>query len=306
MTESTRALVAMIGAASIWGLSPLIYKQLAHVPPAEVLSHRLIWSLALFVGILAVQGRPRAVLLAFASRRAILTLALSSLIIATNWFVFIWSIQIGRATESALGFYIYPLIAVVIGRFAFSETLSRAQFLAVALVVLGVATLTWGLGAVPWIALSLATTFSLYGLIKKQLDVGPVVSVTVEVLLLSPIAGFVLWQSYHNGTAHFGVDLHDTALLVFAGPLTAVPLILFSYAARRLSMTSIGLLSYLNPTLQFCCAVLVFAEPFTRWHLMAFAMIWTALAIYSVTTLRQDRNRRKSVRAALASGTSAI
>ncbi|MEM9636652.1 MAG: EamA family transporter RarD [Pseudomonadota bacterium] len=303
MSEQTRGVLAMIGACSIWGLSPMYYKLLSHIPALDVLSHRMIWSLALFGVLLALQGRLREVARSMNTWRSFTLVLIASIMIAANWTLFIWSVQTGNTTQTSLGYYIYPLVAVVIGRVVFREMLSGLQWTAVALATVAVSILTFGLGTVPWIALTLAITFGFYGLIKKRQNAGPVVSVTGEILLLAPLALAVLLQTYHNGGAVFGGDLTTMALLVFAGPITAVPLILFSYAARRLAMTSVGLLQYINPTLQFACAVFVFSEPFGPWHVAAFVLIWSALALYSATAFRQDKARRKAARAAAASGT---
>lgn len=303
MTPALQGILAMIGACTIWGLSPLFYKELTHVPALEVLAHRALWSLVFFLGVLAVQRRLRELAQGFASTRAFGTVALAALMISCNWFLFIWAIQVGRATESSLGYYIYPLLAVLVGRMVFAERLSRIQIIAVALATLAVVLLTLGLGTPPLIALTLASTFAMYGLIKKRLEMGPVVSVTCEVALFAPFAGLLLLQSYHNGSAGFGLDGRTDLLLILAGPITALPLILFSFAARRLAMSTVGLLQYINPTLQFGCAVFVFAEPFGPWHLVAFALIWTALALYSVSAVRQDKARRNAATAAGVSGT---
>ncbi|WP_299952808.1 EamA family transporter RarD [uncultured Roseobacter sp.] len=303
MNEQTKGVLAMIGACSIWGLSPMYYKLLSHIPAVEVLSHRMLWSLVLFAAVLALQGRLREIARSMNTRRSFTLVVIASLMIAANWSLFIWSVQNGNTTQTSLGYYIYPLVAVVIGRLVFGERLSSLQWGAVALATLAVSILTVGLGTIPWIALTLAITFGFYGLIKKQQNTGPVVSVTGEILLLSPAALIVLLQTYHNGGAVFGEDPQTMALLIFAGPITALPLILFSYAARRLTMTSVGLLQYINPTLQFACAVFVFAEPFGPWHVAAFVLIWSALALYSATAYGQDKARRKASRAAAASGT---
>ncbi|SFG22938.1 EamA family transporter RarD [Sulfitobacter dubius] len=303
MTDTTKGFAAMIAACCVWGLSSIFYKLLAHVPAAEVLAHRTLWSLAFFVVVLTVQGRLRSIFSAMAGPRAFGLLAIAAIMIATNWYIFIWSVQNGRATEAALGYYIFPLVSVLLGRLVFAEQLNRVQLSAVGLVFVAVALLTFGLGSAPWLAVMIAASFGLYGLAKKRLAVGPVVSVTAEVLLLSPLAVLVLWQTGDNGAGAFGASFRDTALLMLAGPITATPLILFSYAARRLSMATAGLLSYINPTLQFFCAVVLFREPFTGWHVQAFVLIWCALALYSLTTFRQDKARRRALRAASASAT---
>ncbi|WP_298913325.1 EamA family transporter RarD [uncultured Roseobacter sp.] len=303
LSGPAKGVAAMVGACTVWGLSPMYYKMLSHIPAMEVLSHRMIWSLVFFGVVLGAQGRLGEVLQAMNTRRSFALVAVASVMIAANWALFIWSVQTGRTTQTSLGYYVYPLVAVVIGRVIFGEKLGSVQWLAVGLAAVAVVVLTVGLGTAPWIALTLALTFGLYGMIKKQLDVGPVVSVTTEVLLLVPFAVVILLQTYHNGGAVFGGDLTTMSLLVFAGPITALPLIMFSFAARRLAMTTVGLLQYINPTLQFACAVFVFSEPFGRWHLIAFVLIWTALAFYSVSALRQDNARRRAARAASASGT---
>ncbi|NUH64742.1 EamA family transporter RarD [Sulfitobacter sp. S0837] len=303
MTDPAKGFAAIVAACCIWGLSSIFYKLLSHVPAAEVLAHRTLWSLVFFLLVLGVQGRLRMIFEAMAGPRALGLMFVAALMIATNWYLFIWAVQSGQATEAALGYYIFPLVSVLLGRLVMGEQLNRVQLLAVGLVTVAVSILTYGLGTAPWLALALAASFGLYGLVKKRMAVGPVVSVTAEVLLLSPVALLVLWQTSHIGASAFGASFHDSALLMLAGPITATPLILFSYAARRLSMATAGLVSYLNPTLQFFCAVVLFQEPFTGWHVQAFALIWCALAFYSVTTFRQDKARRKAARAASASAT---
>ncbi|SLN22582.1 EamA-like transporter family protein [Pseudoruegeria aquimaris] len=302
MTEARKGVLAMVAACSIWGLSALYYRLLNHVPPLEVLSHRTLWSLVFFGLVLLVQGRLREVGALLGGGRQLAYVALASLMISANWFLFILSIQIGRAVESSLGYYIFPLVAVLMGAGIFGERLSRAQWGAVALAALAVLGLTLGLGVAPWISLALAVTFALYGVIKKSLRAGPVVSVTAEVILLAPLALVWLWGVHVLGwegltgrnVAAFGQSWRESLLLACAGPITAGPLILFSYASRRIPLSTLGLVQYLNPTLQFLVAVLVLGEPFTRWHALAFPMIWAALALYSLDALRQDRALRRA------------
>ncbi len=258
------------------------------------LAHRTVWSLVFFLTVLAVQGRV-AQLPRLLFSRAVPAIALSALMISANWFGFIWSIQAGRAIEASLGYYIFPLVAVMIGLVAFREGLSPGQWAAIALAVLAVLVLTVGLGAAPWIALFLAVTFGVYGLLKRQVEAGPVLSVAAEVALLAPLAAIWLWGVHggHWGTGGaFGASTRDTVLLAFSGVVTGLPLMLFSYATKRVRMATVGLVQYLNPTLQFAVAALVFTEPVTRWHLIAFPLIWAALAIYSFAVLRSERRRR--------------
>lgn len=280
MTDNLRGILAMILACVIWGLSPLFYALIKHVPPLEVLGWRTLWSLVFFSVVLLVQRRLRELPRALAQPRQVVIIAVASVLIAANWFLFIFSIQAGRAVESSLGYYIFPLVAVILGRIFFAEALSRAQWVAVALAGVAVAVLTFGLGVAPWISLLLAGTFGAYGVIKKQLQLGPVVSVAAEVLVLMPVA--LAWLVVQG---HWW-DWTTMAILALSGPMTGGPLMLFSYAAKRARLSTVGLVQYLNPTLQFLVATQIFREPFTMWHAMAFPIIWGALAIYSLSALR--------------------
>ena len=294
MTEATKGVLALIATCTIWGLSGIYYKLLAHIPPIEILAHRTLWSFLFFAAFLMFQGRLAVLGRTVGSLRAAMVIGFAAFMISINWFVFITSIQIGRAVEASLGYYIFPLVAVLLGAVVLHEKLGRAQILAVALATVAVITLTLGLGVAPWIALILATSFGLYGLIKKRIEAGPVVSVTAEVMLLTPIAVIVLAQVHLRGQGAFGADISDSLLLAFSGILTATPLILFSYAAKRVRLATVGLVQYINPTLQFLVAISVFREGFSFWHAVAFALIWVALTIYTVATLRQDSALRNA------------
>jgi len=302
MSDQQKGILAMIGAGLIWGLTPILYKALSHIPATEILAHRTTWSLVFFAAILGVQGRLGHIRLALTGKRQIALILAAAATISINWFIFILAIQIGHATEASLGYYIFPLVAVVIGRFVFGERLGPAQQVAVALAALAVGVLTWGLGVAPWISLVLATSFGLYSAIKKHLPVGPMVSVTCETLFFLPLGLGIL--TYHHGNwpgsgqGTYGTNLTDSALLMLSGPLTALPLILFAFAARRLTLSTVGLMQFINPTLQFVCAVAIFGEPFTQWHQIAFVLIWVAVAIFSIAALRQDKAARRSAMAA--------
>lgn len=310
MSEALKGVLAVAAACTIWGLSGLYFKALAHVPPAEVLAHRVLWTVG-FVGLaLAAQSRLGEVAAAGRRGRNWAALGTTGLLIAANWFGFLLAIQSGRGLEASLGYYVFPLVAVAVGYLALGERFSRLQAAAIGLAVAAVLTLTLGLGAPPWIALLLATTFGAYGLLKNRLGLGPVVSVFLETALLAAPA--LVWLGgLHAGLwsdptgrpgAFFGQDRPTTLLLVLSGPLmTAGPLVMFSYAARRIRLATLGLVQYLNPTLQFAVAVTVFGEPFTPWHALAFPMIWAGLALYSRESLRQDKAARKPATSAGAS-----
>ncbi len=287
MGDSAKGVLAMAAACTIWGLSPLFYALLSHIPPMEVLAHRTLWSLVIFAGILALQGRLAELPAALSTRRLFLLVALSTAMISVNWFLFIYAVGVGRTVEASLGYYIYPLVAVAIGAVVLREGLGALQAVAVALAAGAVLVLTVGLGAPPWISLTLATTFGVYGLLKRWVMAGPVVSVTSEVLLFLPLAlGYLIWVASKGG---LNLSPGDMALFVASGPMTAVPLILFSYAAKRVRMATVGLIQYLNPSLQFAVAVLILNEAITIWHMIAFPVIWLALTFYSVATLRGPR-----------------
>ncbi len=299
--QAAKGVSAMLAAALVWGLSSLWYKALGHVPALEVLAHRTIWSAVFLAGVVLVQGRVPEVRAALAERRTRRLLAFAAVMIATNWLVFISAVQSGHALEASLGYYIFPLVAVVLGFVFQGERLSRLQVAAVALAGVAVAVLAFGLGGVPRVALTLALSFGAYGLLKARQPLGPVISVLVETLLLAPLA--LLWLvGLHAdlwadpGGKPGGWFLGDgltTAMLIGSGPLTAGPLILFSYAARRISYASVGLIQYLNPTIQFLVAVTIFGEVFTWWHGVAFPLIWAALALYSVESWRRSRRAER-------------
>lgn len=282
MSEVKKGVLAMVVACIVWGLSPLYYKLLVSVPPIELLSHRTIWSLVLFALVLFIQGRLRGALGVLGNRKIMATLFIAALMIAFNWFVFIYSIQINRATESSLGYFIFPLVSVIFGVVLFREKLGRAQMFAVMLAAVAVLILTYGLGQVPWIALSVSVSFGIYGVIKKSLSIPAIVTVTLEVLLLSPIALMILYLHHASDSGgQFGQSVSVSLLLILSGPMTATPLILFSYATRRVALATVGILQYINPSLQFLCATVLFLEPLSLWHAIAFPLIWAALALYS-------------------------
>lgn len=309
MTEAQKGVLAMVCACVVWGFSPLFYKLLAHVPVLEVLSHRTLWSVVFFVVVLALQGQLSGLSLLLQGRAGLVT-AFAALMTAINWFFFIFSVQNGHTVEASLGFYIFPLAAVAIGVIGFGERLRIRQSVAIALALVAVVVLTIGLGVAPWIALVLAVTLAFYGAAKRFVSAGPVVSVAAEVTIVLPLA--LVWLGLaHSGNLPgamgqagvFGADFLTSLLLVLSGFMTAIPLILFSYATRRVSMATVGLIQYLNPTLQVFCAVMIFAEPFTGWHKIAFGLIWSALLLYTGEAVLRDRALRRATRRAATSGT---
>lgn len=280
MNRTAQGILAILAACVIWGLSPLYYDLLTMVPPLELLAQRTLWSFLFFALVLGLQGRFSALIHALGNRGHVITLFAAACAIAVNWYFFIYSVQINRVSEASLGYFIFPLVAVVFGLIVFKEKLSALQWVAVALAVFAVLILTYGLGVAPWLALVLSLSFGTYSVLKKRLDLSPVISVTLEVMLLLPLTvPYLLIQNWpiQDSTDSWQIWF----LLMGSGPLTATPLILFSYATRRISMSTVGIMQYINPSIQFLVALLIFAEPMTDWHFGAFSIIWVAVVIYS-------------------------
>lgn len=285
--RASGGVVLALVAYGTWGIFPIYWAQLRHVPPLEVLSHRVLWSCVLVGGLLAARGRLReagAALRDRAGRRALLA---STVLIAINWFLFIWAVGAGRILEASLGYYINPLVNVALGRLALGERLTRAAQVAVVLAAGGVVVMAAGTGAIPWVSLILAVTFGLYGLCRKLATVGPLVGLAVETGLTAPLAVIAIAILGARGVAAApSADVATWLLLAGSGAATAVPLLAFAAAARRLRLSTLGIVQYVAPTLQLACAVLLYGEPFTRTHAIAFALIWAGVALYAGDSLR--------------------
>jgi len=280
--SSTQGVVLALGATSMWGMFPLVFKTVAHIPALEVLAHRSAWSLVFVVLLMVVVGRRNEIFSkSFYAPRILRTMALSGFAVAVNWGIFIWAVANDLVLQSSLGYYISPLMSVVFGVALLRERLPAVAWAAVALAVLGVLVLVYNLGAVPWVSVGLAVSWSVYGLVRKTAPVGSLPGLYLETLLLLPLAlGYIAWLAVQGGEATFGTTITDSLLLAGTGLVTALPLLLFARAARILRLSTIGVLMYIVPTGQFVLAVFVFREPFTSAHLIAFAFIWLGLALY--------------------------
>lgn len=282
-----------IAAYAWWGLIPLYFKATANVSPWEVLTHRVIWSLALLAALTALRGRWGLLVGLLRDRRTLATMSATMLLIATNWLVFIWAVANGRVLQASLGYFINPLVNVLLGRLFLGERLRPLQASAVVLAALAVAWLALGHGELPVISLVLALSFSLYGLLRKLARPDGTQGLTIETLLLAPAAlAWLAWREAHGGTAFLHAWPGTTLLLAAAGIVTALPLVWFAEAARRLRYGTVGFLQYITPTSQFLLAVAVFGEPFTRDHALTFVAIWAALGLYSWDALRNAAPRR--------------
>ena len=264
-----------VAAHAVWGLFPIYWKLLGHVPAMEVLAHRILRSVVFTTGLLWLLGQLRGVRRALGSPALRRALLLSTAMIAINWYLFIWAVSTDRVTEASLDYYINPLLNAVLARLVLGERLTRLQVLSMLLAAGAVAYLTLSSGSLPWVSVVLAATFALYGLIRKRAQVGALVGLTVYRALLRPPLGHLL-------TA----DLATRALLLGAGVATALPLLAFAAAATRLRLTTLGMVQYLAPTLQLGCAVLLYGEPFRREHAVTFSLIWIAIALYVVGARR--------------------
>ncbi|MDF1627977.1 MAG: EamA family transporter RarD [Parvibaculaceae bacterium] len=289
---------AAAGGYFFWGLTVIFYKQLTHVLPYEVLAHRTIWSVVLTLALILVFGRWKSLVAALTNTRILLTLFATSLIIGSNWFVFIYSINESRVLETSLGYYINPLISVLIGVVVLSEKLTRAQIAAVALAAAGVGVITFEIGTLPWISLFLAVTFAIYGYLRKVSRVDPLEGLLIEVLMLSPFALAYLWIAEgEGGTAIMHGDLWTLFLLALTGPMTTIPLFLFNYGAQRIRLATLGLMQYFAPSIQLLIAVTMYGEQLTDTHLMTFGLIWAGLALFSWDTWRKEKELRRVAKA---------
>ncbi len=297
MTKETRLGAAYaLGAFFLWGISPLYFKAVEQVPIFEVLAHRVLWSVVFLFVLLSVSRRWAALRSALREPRTLSMLMLSTLVVSVNWFFFIWAITNDRVLESSLGYYINPLVNVLLGTIFLRERLTRWQTVAVCLAAVGVLNLTLQVGTFPWVSLLLASTFGIYGLIRKTVKIESVDGLFVETSIVLPIAvGYLIYLS-SNGQGTLGsIDLQTDLLLIAAGLVTAIPLIWFTCGARRLNYSTIGLFQYLAPTCQFLLAVLAFGEAFTWAHVVTFCCIWTALAIYSAQSWLISRRQRSAI-----------
>jgi chloramphenicol-sensitive protein RarD len=279
--QQSAGVVAAASAYLMWGLFPIYFHALQGVPAGEVLAHRVVWSALFMAALVTALRRWPSVLLQLRRPGSMKRLTASALFISTNWLVYIWAVQSGRVLEASLGYFITPLVSVLLGVVFLHEPLSRRQIAAVVLAAAGVLWLVGRVGQVPWVALTLAGSFGLYGLLRKQLAVDAVAGLFAEVAVLTPLAGaWLAWLTW-RGQGHLGATPGVTALLLLAGVVTAVPLLLFAVGVQRLTLATVGLLLYVNPTTQFVLAVWLFGEVFTTAHAIAFGCIWASLALYS-------------------------
>lgn len=286
--ESRAGIVFALAAYTLWGLLPIYWKALHGIPLGEVLAHRVLWSAATILLLLAALRRLPDLLLILRDRRKSLLLGLSALLIGVNWSIYIYAVYRGELVQASLGYYINPLMSVGMGVVLLRERLSRVQIAAVVLAGLGVIILGFHHDGLPWVALGLALSFALYGYVKKRLGVEVLIGLAAETLWLTPIAALYLGRlAWTHAPQAFAMGASPTVLLIGTGVITLAPLFFFNGAARRLPLSTLGFYQYLSPSIQLVMAVVWFHEPFTRLHGAAFGLIWAALALYSWEAIRK-------------------
>jgi chloramphenicol-sensitive protein RarD len=274
----------------IWGISPVYWKAMHQVPALEIVTHRVVWSFFFLMALIWIQNRRAEFNAVLRTPRTMLILALTTLLLSINWLLYIWAVNAGYMLQASLGYYINPLVNVLLGMVFLKERLRRPQALAVLLACAAVIFRTVSYGELPWIALTLGFTFGLYGLIRKIAPVGSLVGLTMETLLLTaPGVAYLVFLEAQDAGALFHISRSLDALLIGTGVFTAVPLLFFNLGARRINLSTLGLMQYIAPSGMFLLAVLVYGEPFTPAQLWTFILIWIALAIYSIDSVRSYR-----------------
>ncbi len=291
--SASRGLLFALSAYGLWGVMPLFLKLVDHIPAVEVVAHRIIWSVPIAGAVLLALGRTSDIKAALRSPRTLALAALTASLITVNWGIYVWAIAVDRTVEAALGYYINPLMSIAMGAALLGEKLSPVQVAAVGLAIVAVGVLTVEAGGLPWVSLALASTFAVYGFLRKTLPIGPSQGFFLEVLLLTvPSLAYLVWLSA-RGEGHFVPSQPENiVLLVLCGPATAVPLILFGFGAKLLRYSTIGIMQYISPTIVFLIAVFVFREPLGASRMIAFALIWAALALYSWSMLSRRAQSR--------------
>ena len=292
--QKSYGFIAALTAFLLWGLLPVYWKSLITVNPFEILCHRVVWSLVFISLVLTVRHGWGDLFAPLKSPRDLIILSLSSLMIGGNWLLYIWAVNTNHVLETSLGYYINPLVNVLLGFIFFRERLNPLQLVAIGLAALGVAYSVLSHGELPWISLALAVTFAFYGLLRKIASVESLPGLFLETMVLGPFALAYIVKLQMDGTAALfaqggSIDL----LLIGAGAVTACPLIGFAYGARRLQLTTVGFLQYLAPSIAFLLGVFVYREPFTTSHLITFALIWSGLTVYTFESVRTIRRQRR-------------
>jgi chloramphenicol-sensitive protein RarD len=295
LSDAEKGVALAVMAHFVWGGMAYYFGLIRYISPIEIATQRALWALPIAVVVVILLKQAPTVLKTLRNRRAVATLALTSALVAFNWGLYVWSIEVGRTLDSSLGYFINPLLNVVVGYLFLGERFTTAQKIALGLATIAVLIQTVALGAFPWLGLSLAGTFCLYGFLRKTIPVGATEGFLIEVGLLAvPMLAAEYWL-FRTGQAHFGSSWYDSLMLIGCGVATATSLMLYASSIRRLRYSTAGLLQYMSPSLVFLTAVFIFREPLSVWKLVSFAIIWVALAIFSFAALRDERAKRLSL-----------
>ena len=282
-SKHTRAAWSVGLAYTIWGFFPIYWKALAGVSPLQLICHRIVWSFVILAVLIARSQEFRATWQAAKSPRTVMIYTVAGVAIAANWLLYVWAVGVNEIVQISLGYFINPLLSVVLGMIVFHERLRRLQWVSVALAAAGVVYLGVALESVPWIALVLAASFGTYGLMKKIAPLGPVQGLTFETgVLFIPAAAYLIVEELAGRGAFMHVDPVRNMLMLGGGPVTTLPLLMFAAGVRRIPLSLVGMLQYINPTMQFMIGVMLYKEPFTRTQLIGFGLVWCALVVFAI------------------------
>lgn len=294
MSENSKGIIFALGAYLIWGFLPIYWKQVEHISSYELIAHRVLWAFVFMIVFILVTNRMhlfyKDLKFIFRNGKKIVALFAASAVITTNWLLYIVAVNNGHILDASLGYYINPLISILIGFVILGERFSKLQWMAIILVFLGVTYLAVGLGSAPWISLTLALSFSIYGLIKKVINMDAVFALAVETFVLAPFALIYILFLEGSGGGNFGINA-DSLVMMGTGVITAVPLLLFSLGAQRIRLSLIGILQYFAPTIMLLLGVFMYDESFTDIHTVAYILIWSGLAIYTFSRIQEMRRQ---------------
>lgn len=294
MSENSKGIIFALGAYLIWGFLPIYWKQVEHISSYELIAHRVLWAFVFMIVFILVTNRMhlfyKDLKFIFRDRKKIIALFAASTVITTNWLLYIIAVNNGHILDASLGYYINPLISILMGFVILGERFSKSQWMAIIIVFLGVTYLAVGLGSAPWISLSLALSFSIYGLIKKVINMDAVFALAVETFVLAPFALIYILFLEGSGSGNFGINA-DSLVMIGTGVVTAVPLLLFSLGAQRIRLSLIGILQYFAPTIMLLIGVFMYDEAFTDIHTVAYILIWSGLAIYTFSRIQEMRRQ---------------
>lgn len=271
-----------IGAYVLWGILPIYWKLMKQLPAGDILAHRIFWSFIFLAIIITITRKWSNFKQGFKSKRTVLAVMLASILISANWLIYIWAVNSNHIVEASLGYYINPLVTILLGRIVLHEKADKWQTTSIIIALVGVAYLAYQFGSIPWVALSLALSFAFYGLVKKMSSLAPLNGLAAETLMVAPLALFYLFQ-FGNAASYENLPITTYLLILMTGIVTSIPLLLFAKGTKCVSLTTIGFVQYLSPSISLLIGVFIYNEPFTHAHQVSFTLIWIALAIYTLT-----------------------